>query len=169
MLWAPARKDPLTFSVWLSRGDSSSIFKNIIGCPNRDVDFIWYLPEYELSGDSLPYHTPVNIKVLIRYLAIPVFNDRCQYCTRSINPNVTYAEHLIISKSLPIHSPEQTLRTLKTQSLDFLKLSLTCYFHSTLYGIVVYIHDCLKGVQWTLNFELWFVSPASAVNTGQGI
>ena len=43
MLSAPARKDPRTFSVWLSRGDTPSIFKkleNIIGCPDRDVEFL---------------------------------------------------------------------------------------------------------------------------------
>ena len=49
----------------------------------------------------------IAIQKLIRYLATPAFNDRCQYCTRSINPTVTCAEHLIICKSLPIHSPEQ--------------------------------------------------------------
>ena len=48
----------------------------------------------------------IAIQKLIRYLATPVFNDRCQYCTRSINPTVTCAEHLIICKSLPISSPE---------------------------------------------------------------
>jgi len=41
---------------------------------------------------------------LIRYLAIPAFNGRCQYCTSSIK-NITYAEHLITCKSNP-HSPE---------------------------------------------------------------
>ena len=48
----------------------------------------------------------IAIQKLIRYLATPTFNDRCQYCTSSINPSVTCAEHLITCKSLPIHSPE---------------------------------------------------------------
>ena len=48
----------------------------------------------------------IAIQKLIRYLPTPAFNDRCQYCTSSINPSVTCAEHLITCKSLPIHSPE---------------------------------------------------------------
>ena len=75
----------------------------------------------------------IAIQKLIRYLATPAFNDRCQYCTRSINPTVTCAEHLIIYAS---PSPFTLLnifawpsRTLKTQFLDFLKLFLT-YCHS---------------------------------------
>jgi len=86
------------------------------------------------------------IQKLIWYLAIPTFSDRCQYCTRSIDPNITYAEHLITCKSLPItlrNMSIQSLRTLKTPFSDFLKLSLTCYFHSTLCGIVLYILVCL--------------------------
>ena len=92
-------------------------------------------------------------------IATPVFNDRCRYCTRSINPTVTCAEHLIICKSLPIHSPEHictAIENLKTQFLDFLKLFLT-YWPLC---IVVHLHVCLysaypmTGRNETLNFEL---------------
>ena len=56
--------------------------------------------------EASKHQSLIPIQKLIRYLATPVFNDRCQYCTRSINPTVTCAEHLIICKCLPIHSPE---------------------------------------------------------------
>ena len=42
----------------------------------------------------------VGIQKLIRYLATPVFNDKCQFCTKSINPTVACAEHL----QVPPHS-----------------------------------------------------------------
>ena len=38
----------------------------------------------------------IAIQKLIQYLATPVFIDRCQYCTRSINPDVTCAEHGVL-------------------------------------------------------------------------
>ena len=70
----------------------------------------------------------IAIQKLVRYLVTPVFNDRCQYCTRSINPNVTCAEYLIICKSSPftlLNISAWPSRTLKTQFLDFLKIFLT--------------------------------------------
>ena len=50
----------------------------------------------------------IAIQKLIRYLAALVFNNRCQYCTRSIGPNhkCHLCRNLIICKSFPIHSPE---------------------------------------------------------------
>ena len=55
----------------------------------------------------------IAIQKLIQYLATPVFNDRCQYCTRSINPTVTCAKHLIICKSLPIPSLEPICKAIE--------------------------------------------------------
>ena len=103
----------------------------------------------------------IAIQKLIQYLATPVFNDRCQYCTRSINPTVTCAEHLIICKSLPIHSPEHICMAIKNFEDSVFGLSkaisnLLYSFHS----IDVHLHVCLyraypmMGWNETLNFEM---------------
>ena len=103
----------------------------------------------------------IAIQKLIRYLATPVFNDRCQYCTRSINPTVTCAEHLIICKSLPIHSPEYICMAIENFEESVFGLSkaisnLLYSFHS----IDVHLHVCLyraysmMGRNETLNFEM---------------
>lgn len=38
----------------------------------------------------------VVVQKLIQYLAVPLFNSRCQYCTGRIESNVIYAAHLIM-------------------------------------------------------------------------
>ena len=93
----------------------------------------------------------------------PVFNDRCQYCTSSINPSVTCAEHLITWKSLPIHSPEHICMAIENFEDSVFELSKVIYcFCSTLHSCVL---SCLcvnhaypmTGRNETLNFELWIL------------
>ena len=100
----------------------------------------------------------IAIQKLIQYLATPAFNDRCQYCTSSINPSVTCAKHLITCKSLPIHSPEHICMAIKNfedSVFELSKVILTYCFCSTLHSRVL---SCLcisiTGRNETLNFEL---------------
>jgi len=79
------------------------------------------------------YAGTIAIQKLIRYLAIPAFNGRRQYCTRSIDPNITYAEHLITCKSLPIQSPEHICTVIESFEDPVLRLSKV--FSSMLFSL----------------------------------
>ena len=114
----------------------------------------WWCMQFSPGTLHDPKIMPLNFKVQ---------SSKIQCCTRSINPNVTCAEHLIVCKSLPIHSPEHICTTIKNfedSVFELLKLFLTYCFRSTLHSCApscLFI-PCisLTGAMklWTLNFEL---------------
>ena len=81
------------------------------------------------------------------------FYNRYQYCTRSltINPNITYTEHLIICKSLCT-----VIKNFKDSVFTLSKVSQTSCFLSTLYShVYLYtMHIPWRGANYeTLNLN----------------